>query len=194
MKKQWKISIAVLTVLLTILTVFIACNKEEVVDTIASSNSNNSTSTEKGKITVNIGAFSITFEGELYRRIPVRPRDGEICNCAACFGICGVHITLDWALSPKTTGIFAFDMENHYAELYVTKDLENAESEFGVDEPYFIPKSELPAQMVTEYSINYGITILPSVYKYTFQQETDLVYQGDTIPCYGKVQLNISVQ
>jgi hypothetical protein len=194
MKNKIKILVVILAAILTSIAIFIACNKEETIDTIVSSNSNNSTSTEKGKITINIGDYSITVEGKLYRKIAVRPRDGEICNCGACFGLCDVNITVDGALSSKTTGIFDFDMENHYAELYVIKDLENAESEFGVDEPYFIPKSELPAKMVTEYSINYGITILPSVSEYTFEQETNLVYQGDTIPCYGKVKLNISVR
>lgn len=193
MKNKIKISVVILAAILTGITIFIACNKEEPIQDIATQDGRNSSL--KGKVEViwflEIGN-SVVVEGNFHRNIYERPRDGKICDCIACFGIC--VLTPQSGLTNNSSGVLDYDIANKTATLYFIKDLEQAEEEFVVDEPIFISKDDLSSNMVSKYSISKGITILPKVYEYKNYDNAGVIYGDDTLLCYGKTQLNIQIE
>jgi hypothetical protein len=189
--KNKRIMVATLIVILIGIVFFVACNKEDTIqDVVTNTNSNSSVANKNWIVTLKLGFATVAVEGNFHRQIYERPRDGKICDCKDCFGICILNINFE--MTNNTSGLLDFDIDNETATLYFIKDLKQAEEEFGVDEPVFISKENLPNKIVEKYSIQSGITILPNMYKYE-DENIGLIYKDDTLSCYGKTKLNIRI-
>jgi hypothetical protein len=118
-----------------------------------------------------------------HRAIHTRPRDGKICYCDHCFGICQVHpIGCDWTIR----SILVPNSNNSSGVLYIIDNLDYAESEFGVDDNYDIPSSSLSG---TKYET---ITILRDVYDYQFEEDT-ITVGNNSFLSFGKVTIDLTI-
>lgn len=119
--------------------------------------------------------------GKIGREIAVRPRDGQECNCSGnCFGVCD----LKWNGNPifnKRMDIVPTGNGNTH-RLYFIDELENTESEFGVDADLIIPNGTgTPTQV-----------LLKGMYDYNSQVVTYINANGEEITSYGYVDVQVT--
>lgn len=94
MKNKIKIMLAAFTVILIAVAIFIACNKEEVINDVVPTADDVNFKSSEFKFVINLfNSYAITISGKFYRNIKIRPRDGKVCACMDCFGICDFNIS-----------------------------------------------------------------------------------------------------
>ena len=195
MKTKHKIIFAALLAVITGAALFVACNKDETIKGELTHEKSISTGNNSSKVQIGI---STTFKFKFHRAIEVRPRDGERCACAACFGICLEEVVI-YIYDYNHRGFdeynskIDFDFKNLTGTLYVFEQLRHAESEFGVDEPLFIPASYFSDEVTKEYSIKRGVTVLPKEYNYEAKREIVAIDGRTSRQSYGKVEVNIRI-
>jgi len=195
MKTKHKIIFAALLAVITGAALFVACNKDETIKEELTHEKSIFTGNNGSK--VQIGG-SITIHMNFHRVIEERPRDGKRCACEACFGICiyEIEIYSDGYYHrgfDEYNSKMDFDFKNLTATLYVFEQLRHAESEFGVDEPLFIPASYFSDEVIKNYSIKRGVTILPKEYTYEAKRETVAIDSRTSRESFGKVEVNIKI-
>jgi len=194
MKTKHKIIIAALLAVITGAAIFVACNKDEIIKDEMSQNQSISKGNNSSK--VQIGG-SITVKMKFHREIEERPRDGKRCACGACFGICIDEIVIQsdgyYRGFDEYNSKIDFDFKNLTGTLYIFEQVRHAEAEFGVDVPLFIPASYFSDEVIKEYSIKRGVTILPKEYNYEAKIETVAIDGRTSRQSYGKVEVNIKI-
>jgi hypothetical protein len=117
--------------------------------------------------------IKIEINGKLHKKNP--KRDGTICECSSCFGLCDFTISI-------TNDRFSVPKGNHQLTLYVLEDINYVEDIFSID-------SSLTSQVnSSQLTINNG--------DYTFLREKGTLKfdDGSTFQYYGKVVVTSSIK
>lgn len=171
--------------LLLLVTGIYACQKE------------NSSSILTGSVTKNLlsetsnrgPSVKLKVEGKLKRKIDVRPRDGKVCDCHDCFGICDLKVSVEAGYSPI---IIAPDYPvSGQATIYFLEIQPGAESEFGIDENLSVPVPVVGSASGTPLS---NLSLNAGIYNYDSTQQTILNTDGTPVTSYGSVVVNITKQ
>jgi len=185
-------TITLITFLIIGTGIFSACEKEE-------NNTNTETQEQIASVDkVPSGWFvRMIIRVQLHRPIPERPRDHKPCGCVFCFGMC-----LAQPKSPSFNNDFdaynatiTFDFEKQIATLDILESVPYAESEFGVDEPVFIPATYLPKEILEKYSIGNGISIIPNEYTHVSCDSKAVAIDSKVSrQSFGEVEMNFKIE
>jgi hypothetical protein len=136
------------------------------------------------------GVNVVFLRGTIRRAIYQRPRDGKICDCMECFGICDVRFVNPFGSTadPNTAPIIiTVDTICDANYIYICENESFFESEFGVDNEVEVPSEALRNTDLTELTIKNGL--------YTYTQEYDtLRYNNNDYIYYGIVEVNVDAK
>ncbi len=125
----------------------------------------------------------IKMTGTIRRALVKRKRDGKICDCHECFGVCDISFKFGWKPKMYAAPPISIGNGSYTTRIYFNEELEQFEDEFGIDYDLDIPNEFLKNTGYNSFTLKSGL--------YNFHEVGDNLYEnGEDIQTYGYVDVD----